>query len=264
MDDEVDTALSRVRPLLGLVAQHADGANAERRPAQPVIDAFGDAGLMRLVAPAAYGGHEAHPEVLLAVVEAVAAVDGSTGWTVMTCNEEMGIACAFLPAATMSALVRERPDVVIAGSGLTSGRARRAPGEDGWLVSGRWRFVTGCPAADMIVLGNLVDEAGGGPPSRSCYVLVPRSEVAIEDTWKVAGMRGTGSHDVVLDDRFVADRWAGVSDAARGVTVPDTAFFRLPYGLRFPFPKVGVAAGIARAAIASFVELAGAKTPVAA
>jgi alkylation response protein AidB-like acyl-CoA dehydrogenase len=43
--------------------------------------------------------------------------------------------------------------------------------------------------------------------------------------------------------------------------VPDTAFYRLPPGLRFPFPKVAVAAGIARAALADFVVLAVERSP---
>lgn len=37
------------------------------------------------------------------------------------------------------------------------------------------------------------------------FLAVPRDEVVVEDTWHVDGMAGTGSHDVVISDRFVPD-----------------------------------------------------------
>ena len=43
---------------------------------------------------------------------------------------------------------------------------------------------------------------------------------------------------------------------------PDLPFYRLPSALRFPFPKTGVAAGLATRAIADFQVLAGSKTPL--
>ena len=167
----------------------------------------------------------------------------------MTLNEEMEIAAAYLCADTMTALCRSEPAVIVAGSGVPSGRAMPATG--GWRVSGRWSLVTGGPVADHIVLGAVVDEA---PPRRLVYVLVPADEVTVLDTWHAVGLRGTGSHDVTLDEVFVPDDRAGPTRSADR-TVPDTTLFRLPATLRFPFPKVGVAAGLARAAIDDLIEV---------
>jgi alkylation response protein AidB-like acyl-CoA dehydrogenase len=178
-------------------------------------------------------------------------------------------------------LLAAAPGAIVAGSGLTSGTSAPAPG--GWTVGGRWRFVSGVPCADHVILGTLVEDEDGGSgtaasattgPSgagpgygvngrrarRACYVLVPVADVEILDTWQVSGLRGTGSHDVVLRDVFVPDERAGTITSPTQ-TVPDAPFYRLPPGLRFPFPKVGVACGIARAAVDDFVELATAKTP---
>ncbi|MFN0089825.1 MAG: acyl-CoA dehydrogenase family protein [Acidimicrobiales bacterium] len=239
--------------LLELVRDHVEWAEAARRPAQPVMDAFAAAGLLRLLAPASYGGGEATMREFVEVIEQVAGVDGSAGWTLMTCNEEIEIAAGYLPGATMSALLHERPAVIVAGSGAALGRARPEPG--GWRLSGRWPFVTGGPAAHEIVVCAQVDEP---KPRRLCFALLPAEQVTILDTWTTAGLRGTGSHDVTLDDVFVPEPRTGIVASGR-VTMPDAALFRLPPALRFPFPKVGVAAGIARHAIDAFVDLAGAK-----
>src|SRR5581483_11089515 len=77
--------------------------------------------------------------------------------------------------------------------------------------------------------------------------------------WTVAGLRGTGSHDIAVDDAFVpAGRSVSlVTDAPRAT------------GALYAFPVFGllalgicaVALGIARAAIDELVRLALAKTP---
>jgi alkylation response protein AidB-like acyl-CoA dehydrogenase len=68
-------------------------------------------------------------------------------------------------------------------------------------------------------------------------------------------LRGTGSHDVELHDVFVPHERVGVVPSGRD-TLIETTLFRLPPSLRFPFPKVGVATGVARAALAEFSDLA--------
>jgi alkylation response protein AidB-like acyl-CoA dehydrogenase len=262
--------LGRLDPILPLVRERADATNEARTPDPAVFRALARAGCLRMVAPARYGGNEAAPEEFLSLIEAIAVVDGSTAWTAMTLNEEMGIASAYLDPGSMTSLLAEEPDVIIAGSGLPVGRARAVDG--GWRVTGRWRFVSGSPVADRLILASAVEgndsgsgegevEGGGARrPRPVCFTLVRASDTAIEDTWHVAGLRGTGSNDVVLDDVFVPERWAGVA-APFQLPLPDTPFYCLPNGLRFPFPKVGVACGIARAALDAFDELARTKKP---
>ena len=243
----------RVAPLLDTVATAAAEASAQRAPSRALFEQVAAAGLVQILVPAAYGGEEASALEFVELVETVARVDGSTAWTMMTLNEEMEIAAAYLAPETMASLCSAEPHTIVAGSGITAGRAVETDG--GFRVSGRWRLVTGSPVADHIVLGSLIE---GPSPRRLLYVLVPAADVSVLDTWDTVGMRGTGSNDVVLDDVFVPHERAGVTGSANA-TVPDTALFRLPSSLRFPFPKVGVAAGIARAAIDAMIDLAGTK-----
>ena len=255
---DVDTGalIDRLESLLPLVAEHAPAANEARRPSRQVMTAFAHAGLLRLIVPTEYGGLGVSPRTFLDIVERVARVDGSSAWTIMTCNEEAGIASAYLEPESVAGHFSACPNTVIAGSGVPKGSATRSDG--GWSITGRWDFVSGCTAADQVVLASMVD---GAKPAELCFVLVPTSEIAIEDTWNTHGLRGTGSNDVVLDSHFVADHWAGIVPTFSPPR-PATPFYGLPSGLRFPFPKVGVAAGIARAAIDEFVSLASGKRPL--
>jgi indole-3-acetate monooxygenase len=87
-----------------------------------------------------------------------------------------------------------------------SGTARKVDG--GYRISGRKAFTSGAPAGDILMTGAVLAEDGQD------YVLhfgasMKAPEVRIEDTWHTLGMRGTGSHDVILDDLFVPD--AGVA-----------------------------------------------------
>ena len=254
-----------MEPILPLVAAHAGWTNEHRRPHPEVFAALAGAGLLRLIGPAHYGGQGVGPEEFLAVIEAVAGADGSAAWAAMTINEEVGIASAYLPAPSMTALLHDEPDVIIAGSGVALGKARRVDG--GWVVNGRWKFVSGVPVADRVILASRVQRPDGGgadqaprSPQQVCFTLVPVGEVTVEDTWHVSGLRGTGSNDVVLTDVFVPDDWAGVFGPL-DQPLPRTPYYCLPSGLRFPFPKVGVAVGVARAAMAEFDHLARTKKP---
>jgi indole-3-acetate monooxygenase len=256
MGSELGDIDDLLAPVLDLVAERAAAADEARRPDPEVMQAIADLGLLRLVVPEEYGGHGVHPTTFIDVTAALARVHGSTAWTTMTCNEEAGIASAYLEPQSMRELYADEPNVVIAGSGVPNGRATRVDG--GWSLSGSWGFVSGCTAADRWVLASLVE---GSRPAELCFVLVPAVAEQIEDTWDVVGLRGTGSHHVVLDQQFVPDKWAGVV-ANMSLPRPETPFYRLPSGLRFPFPKVGVATGLAQRALDEFAELAGAKRPL--
>lgn len=239
-----------------LIVERAKQSDEARRPDPEVIAALAKAGLMKLVVPQEYGGHEVHPAALIEFTTRIAQIHGSTAWVAMTCNEEAELISAYLPPDTCRQIWRDNPDLVVAGSGVPRGSAVQVPG--GWRVSGRWNFVSGCTAANKWVLNNLVK---GSSPIELCFAVMDADPQFIEDTWNTVGLRGTGSHDVVLEDFFVDEAWCGVVPN-NSLPLPDLPFYRLPSALRFPFPKTGVACGLARRAITDFKLLAGAKQPL--
>lgn len=76
--------------------------------------------------------------------------------------------------------------------------------EGGFRITARKPFSSGCVAGDLLMT-SAVHEAEGGPEVLHFAVPLKADGVEILDTWQVLGMRGTGSHDVVLTDVFVPD-----------------------------------------------------------
>lgn len=241
--------------LLARVRAGGEHSDAERNPDPEIIAELGRLGLMRLLVPSELGGGGRHPAEFIEFSRRVAFEHPSAGWVAMTCNEEAEIFAAYLEATTVTAFYAAHPDAVIAGSGVPKGVAR--PAEGGWIVDGRWPFVSGCSAADWWILANIVD---GTRPRQLCFVLIPADAALIDDTWHTVGLRGTGSHDVVLNEYFVPGKLASVVENFSLPKPNEHPYYRLPSGLRFPFPKTGVASGIADRAIDEFAALSTAKT----
>ncbi len=256
--DTLDDPVARATALQPLVRDHADEAERDRRLPAPVARAMAEAGLYRVAASARLGGGEHDPATQVRTIEAISEADGATGWNLMIGIETFGLLTAgFARAAELFA----DPLAIPAGSTASFGRADVTDG--GYRLSGQWPFVSGCHNATWFSGLSIVHEGGAprqGTPPR--FMLVPRESIEILDTWHVAGLRGSGSHDVRVDDVFVAEQdTVGFGTRASGGadTVPPAA--RVPLGARLAYNKVGVALGIARGALDAFGELAAGKVP---
>jgi alkylation response protein AidB-like acyl-CoA dehydrogenase len=84
-----------------------------------------------------------------------------------------------------------------------SGTATRTTG--GFLINARKGFVSGAPAGDLLMTSAVYEDPIEGPTVLHFALPMQTSGVSIQPTWQAMGMRGTGSHDVVLSDVFVAD-----------------------------------------------------------
>jgi indole-3-acetate monooxygenase len=246
--------LVAARALQPRVRAAAAEAQELRHVPEPMVRAMAAEGLYKVAAPACFGGAEADPATTIEVIEAISEADGSIGWVLMIGIETVGISASLMDRELAAGLFAEQPDLVMCGALNPQGRARRVEG--GWRVDGRWPFASGCHHASLF-WGQCV--AGDTDPVRLIEVLVPRSSYEIVDTWHVNGLRGTGSHDVLVRDLFVPDSMTTEVRAHK----PDHegALFRLPPFTRLAYNKVGVATGIARAALDAFVELAESKQP---
>src|SRR5262249_60370409 len=93
----------------------------------------------------------------------------------------------------------------------------------------------------------------------SLYLFVPVAEAELLDTWRVRGMRGTGTHHFAVNDVFVpAERSVHPASAP---LVESGPLYRIPRTLLFASGDAAVALGLARTCLVTFSELAGAKTP---
>ncbi len=78
-----NSTLPVMHALAPLIIEHSDQAERERHLTQPVVNAFIDAGMFKLLLPAELGGAGANPLEFCEVIQAVSALDGSTGWCLM-------------------------------------------------------------------------------------------------------------------------------------------------------------------------------------
>jgi len=110
----------------------------------------------------------------------------------------------------------------------SSGIAHQVDG--GYRVSGRKMPASGCPAGDLLVTSIRWEDGPEGPQVIHAAVPFTADGVSIDETWDTMGMRGTGSHTVVLDDVFVPDAavslirpagvWHPVWSTVLGVALP--------------------------------------------
>ncbi len=246
--------VERARALQPLVASFAARAEAERTLPPDLVRALAQAGLFRVAVAASAGGVESDPRTQILVIEAISQADGAAGWTLMIGIECLGFASAALRPDIAKQVIAAHPEVIFSGALNPLGRAVRVPG--GVRATGRWPFASGCQHSDWF-WGQCLEEVNG--QSRPLEILVPRSAYRVIDTWHVAGLRGSGSHDVEVTDLFVLDEYTTTVSLER---LHETGpLFRLPSFVRLAYNKVGVATGIARGALDEFVALASERVP---
>jgi alkylation response protein AidB-like acyl-CoA dehydrogenase len=242
-----------VRELLPRIRATADAIEAGRRLPLELVHALADAGVFRLCVPRALGGLEAHPRDLVDVLETIATADGSAGWCAMI-GATSGVVSGYLPEGVAREIYGTDPRVVTGG--VFAPRGTAVPEDGGFRVSGRWPFASGSEHCAWLMGGCLVRD--GGPP-RARMLVFPAADVRIIDTWHVAGLRGTGSHDMAVDAVLVpAERSVSLMEdrpRASGALYAFPVFGLLALGI------AAVALGIARTAIDELVRLAREKSP---
>lgn len=270
-DDSVPAArgalLERIERLADVIRTGGDEAQRLRRCPTSVIDALIEAGLFRFTIPCELGGENASIGQTIEVIEAISAIDGSVGWNAMLGSEINAMAAGGMPPELAKEVYVDHPRVVMCGGGGPGTRPSKAVEQrDGsYRVWAHATFISGCHNATWcFMIAPVVEDDSvkivDGAPIVKLWML-HRSEWQILDTWDVAGLRGSGSHDVVTEGGLVPARFAAVDL----VTVPplyDNPVFRVPVPLRLAYNKAAVAIGIARGALDAFVELANTKTPV--
>lgn len=238
--------------LLPLIRELRHTTENDRRIAEPIVEAIRKSDLCRMLldtgAPPQYT-----PEEWLRVLETLAAAEASVSWLIWN-NTLPCFWARFLDDAGCARVFGDSSRL-FAGSTRPTGQAVVTQG--GFRLSGRWSLVSGCELADYVHLISLVHEDGVprmlAPSQPDLRVLfVPKGRYAILDTWHVGGLRGSGSHDVVVDDVFVPveDSFAPAPPAAS-----HSPLAQLPI---IPMMVAGIGAqflGMARAAMAVTIEI---------
>lgn len=192
----------------------ARSADYERNRSVPasITDLLRQSGLFALTLPRELGGLEVHPQTMIDCVDRIAYADSSVGWVVM-----IGQGSGFLGWANRQCgrdVIAGAPDPIIAcslapqGAGVTPAGAERGQ-EAEFRLSGHWTFNTGCRQADWLILSFLVQrpEDEGKPftwgHDTVRFAVIPRAAATINDSWRVMGLKGSGSDDLEVHDVVV-------------------------------------------------------------
>jgi len=223
-----------------------------RKLAPNLVSHLKETGLFRMGLPKFLGGWEEDPVEVLKAYEVLSSAEAAVGWSVWNNH----LACTFgrfLDEYSMREIYKD-PSHVYANSARPEGVAEIV--KDGYIVSGKWTLVSGCELSDWFVLRCLVTGEGLpsslGPGAKLKLFFIPREAIEIIDTWHVGGLRGTGSHDVKVNNHFVKESYAVDFDSP---VVIDSAYNRLPIGCINSAGNASIALGILKAAIDDLTKI---------
>jgi alkylation response protein AidB-like acyl-CoA dehydrogenase len=258
MSQTAQRLLADIREWAPNVASRAAEIEAARRIPLDLVETLRSIGVFRMFVPQSHGGLELDLPAALEVIGALGRLDGSLGWTAMI-GAGSAIFVPYLPRETYDQVYQNGPDMIIAASAQPAGMAEAV--HDGWRINGRWPFMSGCQHADWIFGFCIVTEGGkplpgpagtDGPPILR-GIMFPARDWQIEDTWHVAGLKGTGSHHVTLRDTLVPA--ANSFDPVNGGPCQPGPLYQAVLQL-IPLLHCAFAVGMAEGALDELVELA--------
>jgi 3-hydroxy-9,10-secoandrosta-1,3,5(10)-triene-9,17-dione monooxygenase len=234
--------------------------NARHHPPE-----FGEAvvraGLVRTQVPRRWGGTElglnAHADIAIELGRAY----GAAGWVGSFLIDHPLFLAHFPEAAQRDVWEGDGPDALIATSFIPVGKVTAADG--GFRLSGDWPWASGVAHCGWIMLGALIFPDGGGHPEYRLFLL-PAADIEVVDSWYSAGLRGSGSDNVIVDDVFVPEHRTLVMETAREGVAPGgelnpAPMYRSPLMAYAGHAMVAPAVGIARGVLEAWLEHARAK-----
>lgn len=178
----------------------------------------------KMFIPRAYGGLGFSLPQVLRTEEALSWADGSTAWVVTLCSGA-GWFTGFLHDSLRSKILQQK-NICVAGSGAVGGTANAT--DDGFEVTGRWKYASGSLHASVFTANCVIHHHGqlqvnnDGTPLVRAF-LFEREEVTLHREWNAMGMIATGSHSFEVKELRVPHDRAFIIDP-RHVKMNDVIF----------------------------------------
>ena len=252
-----ESLVDAAKSLVPMILSSLDRIDSECQLPPELASAMAKKQLFSLYGPRELGGPEADPITAFQVVEEISKADGSAGWCVFN-GSAVTSAVSRLSVEAAKEVFGDPPVLLGSGSARTEGTAKLTEG--GYLVSGRWNYLSGIDHSIALFLNcRLIDDRGpvtddaGNPVTR--VAVVPVAAGIVLNTWTTLGMRGTASNDAEFADVFVP--------SSHTYTRGDPAYYDGPL---YSPPQTSIvlgwtlsagnALGMARGAMNAFVDLA--------
>lgn len=197
---EVGLALhAKVRAVLPKLVENVEKCSSDRQVADENIALLREAGFFKALQPAEYGGLEIKAQEYGPILMDIAAACASTAWVSgLLAQHQHGL--ALFSKQVQNEVWGENSDALVSSSVAPIITAQEVDG--GILLSGTFSWSSGCDHAQWAFLGCKMMMDGFDTPQPH-LVVVPKSDYEIVDDWHVAGLEGTGSKTLKLNDVFV-------------------------------------------------------------
>jgi 3-hydroxy-9,10-secoandrosta-1,3,5(10)-triene-9,17-dione monooxygenase len=251
--------LDRAKQLAREFAQSAPQDAKLRRLSDRTWKLLLEGGFVRSLQPARWGGGEVTVVEFVDAMMEIARVSPSAGWVAGVIGVHPWQLALFDERAQRE-LWEKDAATMHSSSYNPTGKAEKVAG--GFRVSGRWSFSSGCDHCRGVMLGAICGsrsiEEKQVADFRS-FLLLPE-QYRLDDNWQVAGLRGTGSKDIVVEDALVPDyRTQSHLDYAMGLPLAgqqlnDGPLYRMPWSVVFHTALVSAVLGSARGFIDTWIE----------
>nr|WP_106783441.1 acyl-CoA dehydrogenase family protein [Lysinibacillus timonensis] len=177
------------------------------------IQALREIGYTKITLPKKLGGDGFNIYEAIALQETLGSYDGSTAlataWTLLTVGElfenkywETSKLDSFAKAVERGAIINRAVSEAATGSPIRGGRPGTQAVREGnkWVINGRKSYTTGSLELDYFLTSAWIEEK-----EKVGFFLIHKDTegLSIDETWDVISMRGTGSHDLVLNNVVV-------------------------------------------------------------
>jgi alkylation response protein AidB-like acyl-CoA dehydrogenase len=206
------SAAETARALGPELARRANSVTDEDTYVADNVVLLKEAGLVEAGVPRELGGGGAEVDDLAAMLRSLAYHCGSTGLAFSMHTHQVAIPAwrwRHQKIAAVEPLLQRvaKERIMLLSSGGSdwiggSGKAEKVEG--GYRITARKVFASGAPTGDILMTGAVLD-TDEGPMVLHFGIPMSSPHVKVLDTWRTLGMRGTGSHDVVIDGHVVPE-----------------------------------------------------------
>lgn len=208
--DRIDTPggmVARAAQLRSVLEKSATRIEEAGRIPDDIATLLIDGGFFKITQPKTMGGYGFSPRTLWEVVFQIASACPSTAWVLSLVGANILMLGKFSRSAQKAVFEGDLPPIVTLLTGGVGENVQVSRVDQGVKVSGKWRYASGIDIASWA--GLLVNVPGPRQePAIPCVILVPQKAFSVDHaSWKVMGMRGTGSKNIALNDTFVPDEY---------------------------------------------------------
>ena len=192
------TILETFRELAPAIRARAQQSEETRSIPPESAREFLDAGLARVLMPKRFGGAELGLQAWVDIAIEIGKADAAHAWCASLIMHHPHYLAQF-PEEAQAAVWSTGPDVAIAATFTPTSKVE--PVEGGYnIIHCAIPYLSGINHCTWVMIGGMLET--GGPPDWTLF-LIPPGKFKVVDTWHTAGMRGTGSNTVVVENVFV-------------------------------------------------------------